>query len=441
MVRSDSKDRLQPFTENPRYWQYKEKPVLLLGGSVEDNLFQISHLREHLDLLKSAGGNYIRCTMSSRDPGDVWAFERGADGRYDLNQPGREYWRRFTDCLKLCAERDIMVQIEVWDRFDFARDPWNDNPFNPKNNRNYTAEDCRLPEKIETHPGRRENGFFRSVPRLENNIVLLPFQHAFVDDLLRHALPYGIILYCMDNETNESPEWGKYWAEYIQEKARKAGATVYCTEMWDAHNLADPQHNATFDHPALYAFVDISQNNHQVGQVHYDRALEVRKRLEDRPRPINTVKTYGADTGRYGTDRDGIERFWRHIFAGLASMRFHRPASGIGLNETAQVHLRSARLFAEAFPVFTAEPRPDLLTGHGENEAFLLAEEGKRYVVLFLSGSKATLRLSEMDKPASVRWLNIEECRWEAETPVQAAHSLSLATPGKGMWVGVLQIG
>src|SRR5690606_27596860 len=172
-------DRIRPYPANPFYWQYKGEPVLLLGGSIEDNLFQISYIEEHLDLLKSVGGNYVRCTMSSRDEGNVWPFERDpASGLYDLNKPGAEYWRRFAQLFQLAAERDIIAQIELWDRFDFARSPWQDNPYNPKNNINYTAAESGLPEVIETHPGKRENGFFRSVPALENNTIILPYQQA-----------------------------------------------------------------------------------------------------------------------------------------------------------------------------------------------------------------------------------------------------------------------
>ena len=53
--------RFQLDKEHPRYWQYHGKPVLLPGGSKDDNLFQIPELEEHLDLLASVGGNYIRC--------------------------------------------------------------------------------------------------------------------------------------------------------------------------------------------------------------------------------------------------------------------------------------------------------------------------------------------------------------------------------------------
>ena len=41
-------DRIQPYAQNPFYWQHKGRPVLLLGGSREDNLFQIPDIAEHL---------------------------------------------------------------------------------------------------------------------------------------------------------------------------------------------------------------------------------------------------------------------------------------------------------------------------------------------------------------------------------------------------------
>ena len=50
---AEDADRIQPWSENPRYWQYKGKPVLLLGGSKDDNLFQIPDLQEHLDEMRS----------------------------------------------------------------------------------------------------------------------------------------------------------------------------------------------------------------------------------------------------------------------------------------------------------------------------------------------------------------------------------------------------
>ena len=107
-------DRIQIYKDNPYYWQYKGKPVLLLGGTQDDNLFQIPGLEEHLDLLQSVGGNYIRNTMSSRDTGNIWPFYLQADGYYDLDRWNEEYWKRFEKFLILTSERQIIVQIEIW---------------------------------------------------------------------------------------------------------------------------------------------------------------------------------------------------------------------------------------------------------------------------------------------------------------------------------------
>ena len=137
-----NKNRIRPYEKNPYYWQYKGKPVLLLGGSKDDNLFQVPNLKEHLDLLVSVGGNYIRNTMSDRkDKGfEVYPFKRLPNGKYDLSQWNDEYWKRFKNLLKWTEQRDIIVQIEVWDRFDYTDHggfkTWGSNPYNPDNNIN-----------------------------------------------------------------------------------------------------------------------------------------------------------------------------------------------------------------------------------------------------------------------------------------------------------------
>jgi hypothetical protein len=53
-------ERIQPYAKNPFYRQIRGQPVLLLGGTDDDNLFQWERtkLEAHLDLLISVGGNY-----------------------------------------------------------------------------------------------------------------------------------------------------------------------------------------------------------------------------------------------------------------------------------------------------------------------------------------------------------------------------------------------
>ena len=446
-----NEDRMQPSSANPFYWQYKGQPVLLLGGSVEDNLFQISDIEAHLDLLKSVGGNYVRCTMSSRDEGNVWPFERDPEtGLYDLNKPGQEYWHRFELFLELAAERDIIAQFEMWDRFDFARDPWQDNPYNPKNNINYTVEESGLKETINSHPGQRESAFFRSLPELEDNQTVLKYQHLQVDKMLSISLRFGNVLYCMDNETNESPKWGAYWSQYIHRKAADAGALVQTTEMWDAHNLRDKQHLATIDHPELYSFVDLSQNNHRSGQEHWDNPRAIRRHIIDsgHVRPMNSVKIYGADTGGFGKGRDAQERFWRLIFAGFASARFHRPPSGLGLTEAPQAHIRSMRMLTDEMHIFSCEPHNDLLQEREENEAYCIANPGVEYAVFFPNGGEVILDvLAEPGKQVHLRWLDILKSEWSGEPINLGAQQatdgsrVKLSTPVKqGYWAVLIKV-
>lgn len=72
---------IEVYTENPFYWQFDGGPTRLLGASDNDNLFQSPQVEEELDRLREAGGNYVRCTMSSRDPGDLWPYSKDKAGR------------------------------------------------------------------------------------------------------------------------------------------------------------------------------------------------------------------------------------------------------------------------------------------------------------------------------------------------------------------------
>ncbi len=422
---------------NPRYWEYEGKPVLLIGGSKDDSLFQIPDLKEHLDLLTSVGGNYVRNTMSARlDKGfEVQAFAQRPDGKYDLDRWNDEYWRRFESLLSLAEERDIIIQIEVWDRFDYSGKNWEISPYNPKNNVNYTYEASMFVEQYTKHAGSNEQPFFFTTPDQRNNTVVLPYQRRFVDKMLSHSLKRGNVLYCMDNETSGEPAWGAYWARYIQAKAQAAGVKVHTTEMWDAWDLSHDSHRATFDHPELYSFVDISQNNHQKGQAHWDNAQKQRARIADRPRPLNNTKIYGADTGRYGNDRDAMERFWRNIFGGLASARFHRPDSGLGLGDKAQANIRSMRMVTDRMDVFTCEPHNDLLGDRESNEAYCLANPGTEYAIYFPDGGKVTLDARALKGPATVQWLNVMESEWLPPQMVDKSGVLTLECPSKDYWV------
>lgn len=430
---------IAPSTEYPRYWAYDGKPVVLIGGSVEDNLFQIPDIEAHLDLLAASGGNYVRCTMSSRDEGNVWAFAQRDDGKYDLTKWNDEYWRRFETFLTLARDRGVIAQIELWDRFDYGQGFWERNPYRPANNVNYTVESSGLKNAYPNHPGSNENPFFYSVPTLRNNATVLPFQQAQVDRMLAISLRFPNVLYCMDNETSGAEEWGAYWAGYIVERAEAAGVKVYVTEMWDDWNLQADVHKRTLDRPDRYGFADLSQNNHQKGQKHWDNFHWAWNYVAGAPRPINNVKIYGADGGRFGNSRDGFERFWRALIGGAASVRFHRPDSGNGLGEAAQAHIKSARMLADAFPFFGAAPgiADDRIRDCEPNEAYVTIASDGSAAVYFPDGGAVSVAVSG----GKVRWLDIAASAWSEPAAVAASEPegwLALNAPGPGHWVALI---
>lgn len=427
---------LKPAAANPFYWEYNGAPVVLLGGSVEDNLFQIPDLEAHLDLLKASGGNYIRNTLSSRDEGNVWMFHQNEDGKYDLERLNDEYYARLERLLELCLARDIVIQYELWDRFDYAMKYWEKNPFRPANNINYTEEASGLLNDYPDHPGSNKNRFFRSEPAEENNALILKYQQKHIDRVLALSLPYPNVLYCMDNETGANPEWGAYWSGYVKAKAVEMGVVAQTTEMWDDWNLQAERHRSTLDHPEIYSFVDMSQNNHNNGSEHWGNLLWVRDYLKEAPRPINHVKCYGADGGRFGSSQNGEARFWRSLLGGAASIRFHRPDSGLGLSERAQANLKSARMFVEAFDLVGAEPKPYgyNMVGADTTSVYLTLNRAGQQAYYFPEGGEVTSMVANCAGGTVLRWLDIEKSQWLEPAPAGGLTQL-LQAPDARPWI------
>lgn len=442
---------IEPWEANAWYWSYQGQPVLLLGGSDDDNLFQwpAERLIPQLDRIASAGGNYVRNTMSDRKDGgfEVYAFHQRADGKYDLDQWNPEYWERFDRFLRETAQRGIFVQIEMWDRFDFtdnrASDPrrWEDHPFNPLNNVNYTKEETGLEARYPEHPGQNKQPFFYSTPKQRNIVALLKYQVAFARKVLEYSLKYDHVMYCIDNETRAEPQWASYWAELIRSQATQVGRQVPITEMWDDWDLTAQRHRQTFDHPELYDFVDVSQNNHNNGLQHWSNFQHVRELLTSRPRPMNTTKTYGADGNKFGhSDQDAIERFWRHLLGGAASIRFHRPDSGLGINDRAVACIKAARAVTANVPIWNLQPALDLLEECSENEAYAAATGNQSTVVVFFPASESQrgveLKFASEEMLWQVTWIDIDQGERRQRATMQGKQ---VVPPNAGNVVAVLR--
>lgn len=476
---------IKPYSKNPSYWEYHGKPLLLIGGSDQDNIFQWAGagttLADHLDLLRSCGGNYIRCTMSSRsynEDGHRWdvypyPFLR-VNGKYDLRQWNHEYWNKLRLFLSETEKRGIIVQLEFWDRWNECGDStrpgnaWYHSPWNPNNNINYDWSETPL-----LKPGKTDfyNAFHYAA--LHKDPILLPHQQRFVRKIIDAVLDGGFdhVIYQVDNESgmgDESLEPDPYWARFARAYAKSKGRDelYICTQR--RFHKPNPYKTRTFQdwkNPEIripiintaFNYCDISQNNGAVGEEHYDNILWFRaKVLEHSKRPINHVKAYRYDwpigeeyrKRTSGTNTEAAARLWRAVFAGSASFRFHRMTKfarngmypGLGLNDVAQAHLKSMRLFLDSVVLFSMEPRNDLLNDREEDEAYCLAEPGSQYAVFFSgNGDRSVgLDLSSATQTLRQRWLNVSQNRWAEEGITVSKNKCTLHPLGPGHWLVVL---
>jgi hypothetical protein len=435
-------EQIRPWDENPRYWQYKGEPVLLLGATDNDNLFQNDNLESHLDSLSMFGGNYIRNTMSDRDPGNRRAFALVSPGKYDLEKWNDDYWQHFEDLMRLTEERDIIVQIEIWDRFDHSREPWLSDPYNPKNNINYSYSEARLDSLYPLHPGQNKQPFFFTVPELDNNEMLLKYQESFVRKLLSISLKYDNVLYCIDNETSGVEEWATFWADFIKDNS--GGKEIYVTEMWDNWDVKSEMHKRTIDHPERYGYVDISQNSQIPGQPNWDNAQYVFGYIKNNPRPVNSTKIYGSDRGswldRGITTQHAIQTFCRNVIGGFASSRFHRPPSGLGLSQTSINCLVSIRKIEDKVKFWEIVPAMDLLDIEGENKAYLSAREGESYIIYFIEPGTVKLDLSEWNQSFSIDWIPVGKADWDMSGNITGGNRIELTSEYPGDAFAVLTI-
>jgi len=265
--------------------------------------------RRRLDKLASVGGNYTRCLVSGRLRGEaLWPFLNTGE-RFDLDRWDENYWQCFQSFLVETKKRGIITDIELWATFDYARVPWTRNPFNPVNNRNYTAPETGLPAEVKSPAYLAENPFYRTVPDEGTNPALLRYQKRFVDKVLSYTLRFDNVLYCMDNETAGGPAWGAFWARYVRKAADRAGKKVFITEMFEAHDLEHPSYrNVTDDPRAELNFKPPGSNGKLNCAGTILNAEPGRSQLRSKSRGLLRCPRLGRVNGRFWFGPDGFRK-------------------------------------------------------------------------------------------------------------------------------------
>jgi len=468
-----------------RYWQYNGERVLFLGGWNHGHNPFIDHdtdndkdkqgvsspeqIIDAMDELAAAGGNCLRCVL---DPGMAAGIQKmgfcaKTGEHYDLNTMTGTFFTRLDSFLREANKRKIIVQIEVWDRFDLIDDSWGSwpvSPWNPENNVNYTTASSGLETSYRSY---KRHPFLQGVPghpvyekapdsRKQKYDLVRRFQEKFINKLLSVTLAYDNVLYCMNNETHEDPAWGQYWMKFIKSQASVQGKRVLTTDMLDDAYNAEGSRGLAYQLNSrdTYDYVDVSQaNSRHADESHWNTVtwiVEAAKKA-DPPCLLHMTKIYGNDMAldnkpwsrfKPGDSDNGIEEWWRNLLAGVAGVRFHRPTAGIGLYPEAKACMSATRKVESNVNFWDVEPAMDLLTNREPDEAYLAADPGNAYIVYFTKKGGGSVGLKLDDSPSAtfeLRWVNISTGDWGSTKTVSGGSTVTINRPdASAHWVATL---
>jgi hypothetical protein len=155
-----------------------------------------------------------------------------------------------------------------------------------------------------------------------------------------------------------------------------------------------------------------------------------------------------------GSGKEAEDPFYKNVFGGAASVRFHRPEGfwGMGLTERAQVNIKAMTMFLEEFDVFSAGPYEGIKYV-GESEGYAMANLGKEYAVYFPTGRYSL----ELDPwvfvgKVSIKYLDIDSGEWSEEEELELdwkeevsgmfgfQRGISITTPDNRSCVAVIKV-
>ncbi len=120
--------------------------------------------------------------------------------------------------------------------------------------------------------------------------------------------------------------------------------------------------------------------------------------------------------------------------AGAASIRFHRPEAGLGLNEKAAASIRAARKLESIIPLWSVEPANELLSDRDKNEAYLAADPGRSYVLYFPTGGEVQVDMSIAKESLIAHWIDIDSGEMGPTQNFRGGDKISVAAPGRKNW-------
>ncbi|MCK5102982.1 MAG: hypothetical protein KAR17_09205, partial [Cyclobacteriaceae bacterium] len=220
--------------------------------------------------------------------------------------------------------------------------------------------------------------------------------------------------------------------------------TVFCTDMFDRFftPASCPNCLKAIQETDTYEFIDVSQNNSRnFNQSHWDTLQWIiQQRDKYTMRPINNTKIYGGENSSWGSgsNEDGIERFCRNIIGGCATSRHHRPTHGNGLNDKAKASIKAVRKVEMYIDFWEVNPRMDLLDDREDDEVYVSAKDGEKYVLYFPDNGDVKLNLKKYKYTFDIKWININTGEFGPESILEGGNTVRITTPSQGNWFAIV---
>jgi hypothetical protein len=445
--------------ENPHYFEYKGKPVLLITsgehyGAVINRDFDYG---KYLNTLAEDGLNLTRifCGTYVEHPGSFgirnntlapsaeaylapWKRTQkegypAGDSRFDLEHWDQEYFNRLKDFLALAAKLDIIVEVTLFSSI-YTDTSWTYCPLFHQNNINGTDEVARR------HVHTPDNG------------NLMRFQENFIRKLVTELKDFDNFYFEIQNEP-----WADNSDESFAINPNDSATYLYWRRRADLPNAAAnawqkrmgeliTSTESTFEHQHLIAqnfcsfMYPIREVNDYVSIINFHYAL-----------PQAVEYNYGYDLP-VSFDEDGFcgqgerryrENAWNFILAGGSiynnlDYSFYvgyedgtlaNDAPGFG-SMALRAQLAFLKEFIEEFDFIRLKPSRHLVRLAPGTIPQVLASEGKEYAVYLCGGTRCDLQLYMPPGRYGATWLNTVSFKIEKREELDHnGGALTLASP------------
>lgn len=423
--------------ENPHYFSYKNKPVVLItsgehyGAVLNTEFDYTTYLNElaskGLNLTRTFTGVYIeppgafnisKNTLAPSAGKFLCPWMRsdqrgfaGGGNKFDLSKWDENYFTRLKDFLSVAKDKGVIVELALFCPF-YADPQWNLSPMNGRNNIN------EIDTMQRTH-----------VYTLNKSGPLLTVQEKLITKIVTELKGFDNLMYEICNEPyfgGVTLEWQRHVADVISAAENDLPKKHLITQ-----NIANGSAKIENTHPAVsvfnfhYAWPPVAvAMNYQLGKVIGDNETGFRG---------NTDSTYRMEGWRFMLAGGGLYNNLDYSFtAGNEKGNYQYPSTQPGGgSDSLRQQLSFLKKFMESFDFLRLRPDSSLFNKAAlfPAEARVLAETGQQYAVYFYLELPPLIQLMLPKGRYNLAWMDTKTGKYQRRKIRSTNGNVTIAAP------------